>query len=169
MLRNSAWTCIGILVGLLIGLVSFTTECPEVAATYVISSAPPLPSVGRSTVLEMDKYGRFNFEGKLNGMPVPMFLDTGATSVVIGMRHAKQLGIHVNARDFTGRAQTANGIIRFARATVVSIEVGDVIVRNVPVAVQDADLFDSVALGMPFINRLQGGMEIKGGKLLLKQ
>ena len=169
MLRLVTAALVGVVLGLFIGLVSFTTECPKAGETYVISSSPPLPPTGKSVSLKMDTYGRFDFEGKLNGTPVPMFLDTGATSVVIGMRHAKQLGIRVSPRDFTGRAQTASGIVRFARTTIDSIQIGDVVVRNIPVAVQENDLFGSVALGTPFISRLQGGMEIKGGTLLLKQ
>ena len=168
MLRSITWLCLGAVAGLAIAFFTWP-ECPDIGETYVITSGPPTVPSGKFVMIEMDKHGRFNFDGKLNGTPVPMFLDTGATSVVIGMRHAKQLGIRVNARDFTGRAQTASGIVRFARVTVSSIEVGNVIVRNVPVAVQEVDLFGSVALGTPFISRLQGGVEIKGGTLLLKQ
>lgn len=146
-------------------------DCPanlEPEHLYIIAEGPNPPLAGRTAIVPMDKYGRFETDGMINGTPARFFVDTGATSIVISEDHAAAIGLRLTAADFVGRAMTASGVVALARATVEKIDIGAVSITNVPVAVQRGRGMDSIALGVPFLVRLRS-MEYRGGHLFLSQ
>jgi len=65
---------------------------------------------GRSVRAKMQNNGHFYFNTKMNGTPVKVMVDTGATGVAINRSTARRLGIKLTNADFKYKSQTANGI-----------------------------------------------------------
>lgn len=120
---------------------------------------------GRATI-PMDGRGHFTTEAKLNGKRVAVLVDTGASSVALNRSLAKRLGIRLKDEDFRYTANTANGRTAMALATLKSVKIGGVEVRDVEAAIlQDASL-DGVLLGMSFLGRLKS-FGVERGELRL--
>src|SRR5262249_4594504 len=66
---------------------------------------------GRSLIVESDRQGHFQVEARVEGRFVDFVVDTGASLVVLRESTAATVGIHPQARDYTGYAVTANGKI----------------------------------------------------------
>jgi aspartyl protease family protein len=97
--------------------------------------------------------GHFVSQGAINGRAVQFMVDTGATSVAIGMRDAERLGIDYR-KGVPGVGGTANGTVQMWRVKLASVRVGDVEVYDVDAAVLGASM-PYVLLGNSFLTRFQ--------------
>jgi aspartyl protease family protein len=113
-------------------------------------------------------YGHFETEAEINGRPINVMVDTGATLVALTYDDASNLGIFVDPSDFTHTAQTANGTARVAPVTISRISIGDITVRNVPAIVSERGKSERTLLGMSFLGRLSR-VEMRGGTLVLQE
>jgi aspartyl protease family protein len=109
--------------------------------------------------------GHFYLTAKLNGEPVDFVVDTGATDVVLTKGDAQRVGLDVGALAFTGRANTANGTVRTAPATVAEVKLGNITDRNLRVFVNAGEM-DQSLLGMAYLRRFSK-IEIADDKLVL--
>ncbi|HSH92102.1 MAG TPA: TIGR02281 family clan AA aspartic protease [Ramlibacter sp.] len=89
---------------------------------------------GSRIVLTVDRGGHFFSQGSINGQAVNFMVDTGATSVSIGVPDAERLGINYKAGEL-GRSSTANGVINTWRVKLKSVRIGDVEVFDVDASV----------------------------------
>ena len=108
---------------------------------------------GNKIVLPVGTGGHFYATGQINGRTVQMLVDTGATGVAISAADADRMGLDYKA----GRpmqASTANGVINGWRVKLASVQVGDVIVREVDAAVTSGSM-PYVLLGNSFLTRFQ--------------
>jgi aspartyl protease family protein len=108
---------------------------------------------GNKIVLPVGTGGHFYATGQINGRTAQMLVDTGATGVAISAADADRMGIDYKA----GRpmqASTANGVINGWRVKLASVQVGDVIVREVDAAVTSGSM-PYVLLGNSFLTRFQ--------------
>ena len=96
--------------------------------------------------------GHFHLELTVNDVPIWFLIDTGASDLVMSMQDAESAGLNPDQLAFIGRAQTANGVVRTARARIDRIELGPFSFENVPVSVNGGDLGGSL-LGMEFLQR----------------
>lgn len=126
------------------------------------------PLYGRKARLKMDNRGHFVTNAKMNGRNVEVLVDTGATSVAINKKTARQLGIMLKASDFKYTVNTANGTTKAASAIIDRIQIGNVTVKNVQAAVLDDKALSSTLLGMSFLGQLRS-FEVKNRELLLVQ
>ena len=95
-------------------------------------------------------------------------VDTGATVIALMASDAARLGIHPAQREFVTEVKTANGSVRAAPTRLDMVEIGDLVVRDVPALVlPDAALSDNL-LGLSFLSRLRR-FEYSGGQLVLEQ
>ena len=115
--------------------------------------------------LEADAQGHFYTQGLVNGRPVRMLVDTGATLVVIGMSDALSAGIDPE-RGQPIRVQTANGIARAWQIKLDTLRVGDITLHNVEAAVHENSMPTGL-LGMSFLNRME--MNRQGNQLIFKR
>lgn len=111
--------------------------------------------------------GHFWLRADVNGVPVRFMIDTGASNVVLSPEDARRVGIYTGLLDFSGIASTANGNVKFARATVSQVNVGDAVFYDVPVTVNGADMQGSL-LGMSVLRHF-GSIEFRGDTLILRQ
>ncbi len=122
---------------------------------------------GDELVVEADSRGHYYVDAEINGEAVRFLVDTGASMVALSPDDAERIGFRPGPAEFTGRANTANGIARVAPVMIDEIEIGDITVRNVPGAVMDTAMRNSL-LGMSFLTRLSG-YEVRENRLILRR
>jgi aspartyl protease family protein len=125
-------------------------------------------SNGRIVELNAGGNGHFFTSVEVNGRPVDVLVDTGATMVAFTNEDAERAGIFVRQSDYTHRVNTANGVARIAPVTVDRISIGEITVRNVQAAVSEPGKLQTTLLGMSFLGRLSRA-EMRQGKLILEE
>lgn len=126
------------------------------------------PLSGRSTRIDSDGRGHFLARARMNGRPMEVLVDTGATLVAINESTARRLGIRLTPADFKYKVRTANGTTEAAAATIDEIQIGRVLVRDVRASVSRDSSLNVVLLGMSFLNKLKK-FEVDSGTLVLTQ
>ncbi len=104
-------------------------------------------------VLWADARGFFHVDGRINGRPVQFLVDTGATSVAISGRTARELGLDLSDGQ-RGLAQTAGGIVGMTGVTLDELSLGAITLYNVSAGVVDGDHPAVPLLGANVLNRL---------------
>ncbi|MEF2070739.1 retropepsin-like aspartic protease family protein [Consotaella aegiceratis] len=120
----------------------------------VEASARPAPRGGRVERIRADASGHFRAQARLNGRPVDVLVDTGATAIAIDEDTARRIGIFVRPDEFRYTVQTANGERKVARALIDRVEIGQVQARNVEAAVLRGGGLSETLLGMSFLGKL---------------
>lgn len=161
-------------VPMLLHFISRVTERPVAMDTRAVgyrveegtgATARVLETRGRMVTLRADPRGHFQAEAAINGRPIAVMVDTGATSVALRHEDAFQLGLRaLLPSDYTVPIATANGTARAARVTLGEVRIGDVRVKNVEALVMPDKALGTTLLGMSFIKRLSN-VELAGGRL----
>jgi aspartyl protease family protein len=128
-----------------------------------VSSAPS----ARNVVLTKGHNGHFQVDARVDGRRIEFLVDTGASHIALRQSEAGRLGIYPRTADFTVRVSTANGMTKAALVELRTVEVGDIIVRNVPAIVHSDEGLSVNLLGMSFLSRVRWTHE--RGKLVLEQ
>ena len=118
--------------------------------------------------LEPSDDGHFTATALINGRPVSVLIDTGASIVALSHEDAERVGVRVRPDDFTKRVQTANGIAKVAPILLESIKIGEITLYNIEAAVSEPGRLGTTLLGMTFIGRLSRA-EMRGGVLILQK
>ncbi|MFM9938305.1 MAG: TIGR02281 family clan AA aspartic protease [Hyphomicrobiaceae bacterium] len=138
----------------------------EPKATRAAAATAPKPD--RSVEIRAGASGHFETTAYINGRPVLVMVDTGATTVAMPYEDAEAAGIFLRESDFTQRVQTANGIARVASVMIDTLSIDDITVRNVRAAVTERGKLKTTLLGMSFLGRLSKA-EMSRGVLLLQE
>jgi aspartyl protease family protein len=138
-------------------------------STVMTAAAPASPesSSSRTVLLSRGNGGHFWTEARVDGRRLQMVIDTGASQVALRASDAARLGIHPAARDYSVTVSTANGITRAALVELGSIEIGDIVVRDVQALVHADEALGVNLLGMSFLSRVR--WTHARGKLVLEQ
>lgn len=111
--------------------------------------------------------GHFVARTHVNGVAIPMVVDTGAATVVLSSQDAQRIGIDIAGLRYTVPVRTANGVTHSARIRLNQVEVGSLGLTNVDALIaQPGDLHQSL-LGMSFLSRLDS-YEFSGDFLTLR-
>ncbi len=125
------------------------------------------PSHAR-TELTRDVDGHFRAPALINGRPLTMVVDTGASMVILPESAARAAGIEVPPPDaWRGRAMTANGETSFAPIRIASISVGGVERIDISGAVMRDDQLSTPLLGQTYMNAL-AEVSIIGDKMRIR-
>lgn len=101
-------------------------------------------------VLQRDLSGHYRAEAYINGIKVPVMVDTGATDVAISKTFADKLGIHsINAIQM----HTANGDTVSYMTRLQSVKLGGITANDVSASIT-TNLGDEMLLGMSFLGRM---------------
>jgi aspartyl protease family protein len=138
---------------------------PTAMTATPAQAAPNAP--GRNVVLTKGHNGHFQVDARVDGRRVEFLVDTGASHIALRQREAARLGIHPRLSDFTVRVNTANGVTKAALVQLRSVEVGDIVVRDVPAIVHADEGLSVNLLGMSFLSKVRWTHE--RGKLVLEQ
>jgi pilus assembly protein CpaB len=106
--------------------------------------------------------GHFYPKVTINGTPVRLMADTGATRVALSVEDAQKIGIDPQSLQFTGKSNTANGPRQAAPVTLSEITIEGIVLRNVPAS---CCVTGTSLLGMSALGQL--GLEMKDGWMFL--
>ena len=135
-------------------------EIRQGAAVFDIRGRPVTLGLGQSTVvqttLQADARGHFVTQAWVNGMPVTALIDTGATHVTLNSSEAARLGIDWRGAQRTV-SYTANGAVYGYLVPLASVQVGDIVLRNVQGKVLEggSETLRFALIGMSFLQQVE--------------
>lgn len=109
--------------------------------------------------------GHFYLTLEMNGVPLEVLVDTGASDLVLSLHDAQEIGLETETLAFWGRANTANGTVRTAPVRIDEIRLGSAVDRNVAAVVNEGAM-EQTLLGMGYLQRYSS-LEIRGDTLVL--
>lgn len=118
----------------------------------------------REVVLQRNRYGHYNLTGRINGHEVEFLLDTGATDISIPDSVARKIGLK---RLYAMQFQTANGIARGYATRVKEVQVGNIVLHDLPASINPNVDDDIILLGMSFLKHIE--FTQRGDTLILRQ
>lgn len=98
--------------------------------------------------------GHYRVIGAVNGVSLPLLVDTGATSLAINEQQARRLGLDYQ-KGTPMRANTANGVVNGWRVRLDRVNIGGLEVPGVEAVVLQGNALDEALLGMSFLNRVR--------------
>jgi len=158
----AAW---GIIVAGISGVYWLTVKAED---SHILTSlaATPKATDGGAYVVRKARDGHFWLRAELNGVPVNLMVDTGATNLVLSRSDAAKIGFDPDQLDYGLRAKTANGTVWFAEAMVDTLRMGSTEQRSVPVTINKGAMPGSL-LGMSVLNTFSS-VEFRGDRLILR-
>ena len=111
--------------------------------------------------------GTFVLPATVNGQIHSFLFDTGASSVVLTIETARQLGIRVEDLQFRVPVQTANGRTMAAPTLVASLTIGPITLSRIPALVAGPGLLHQNLLGQTALDQLES-YEVRGNRLVLR-
>ena len=152
----------------LVGVTSGEAIIEERGKRYTIrlgEFAAPRPAAGgNSMVLSPDPNGHYSVNGEINGLPVRMLLDTGASLVSIPAPLATRMGIDYRNKGRRAFSQTAGGVTTVWIVKLDTVRVGEFEFANVEGSVSEAGL-PVILLGNSVLKRLD--MKTESGTMTL--
>jgi aspartyl protease family protein len=121
------------------------------AATPVAEAAVGASGTDAQVVKGAD--GHYWAEANIDGKAVRVLVDTGASVVALTRADALRLGVDPEPEAFTGKVQTASGVVRAAPVLLNTISVAGARVDRVEALVVEQGLEYSL-LGMSYLGRL---------------
>jgi len=122
---------------------------------------------GETVQIYRDARNMFRTVGSINGMPVGLLVDTGASSVAMNSAQARRLGIDFRVQGNSTYVTTASQVVQAFYLMLDRVKVGSIELRNVEGIVIDGPQPEEVLLGMSFLGRLD--MSNEGGRMLLRK
>jgi aspartyl protease family protein len=104
-----------------------------------------------SITLQADSRGHFMAQAMINGLALPVMIDTGASMVSMSAQEARRLGIDYKTGQPTF-SNTANGVIPVFLVRLDNVRIGDITLSGVDALIQEQGL-PFALLGMSFLNR----------------
>ncbi len=141
---------------------------PAEVAADAPTPAPERQSSGyREALLKADGRGQYAASALVNGLPVRMLVDTGASDVFVSASTAARLGLAPSGG--RGRAiQTANGRSAATPTVLNHVSLGGLFMSDVPALILAPGAVEVNLLGMSFLKRLVS-VEQRGDMLILRQ
>jgi aspartyl protease family protein len=141
----------------------------ERVLSELLISRPGTLSSGPGATVQVARArgGDFSVQAEVNGSPVTMLVDTGASSVVLTQEAAKAASLPLDLLKYDVPIETASGRTRAAAVVLDRIAVGGIVERRVPALISAPGELRTSLLGMTFLNRLQS-FEMSGGRLVMR-
>jgi aspartyl protease family protein len=137
------------------------------AATTAPVEAPARKDVFNEKSIPADAGGQYSVDVLVDGQPVRMMVDTGATMVVISADLADRLGLNPDGGP-KWKVQTANGESLATPTVLPSLDLGTIYMKDVPALIADRSAGQVSLLGASFLKRLSS-VEQRNGVLILRQ
>lgn len=150
----------------------FFTDSSQTVATAYRQSRTSQENVTtgfeRSVTLRAGRNGHFFARAYINGRPIAVMVDTGATGIALTYEDARRIGILVTESDYSLTTRTANGIARAAPVKLDRVRIGEVEVNGLNGTIAEEGKLHITLLGMEFIRQLER-FEMRGRELVLVQ
>ncbi len=118
---------------------------------------------GAALSLKRNRQGHYVFPGAINGRPVSLLLDTGATLVTVPAHLAEELGLEAGALQ---RSETANGVLLTRGTRLDTLAFGPFRFHGVAASLNPGMSGGQVLLGMSALKHLE--FTQRGDTLILK-
>lgn len=118
---------------------------------------------GVELVVRRNRGGHYVTGGRINGVPVALLIDTGASEIALPLGLAERLELALRPGGLT---QTANGTVRTWSTRLEHLELGGILARDLPAVVLPEMPGDEVLLGMRFLRHLE--LTQRAGTLTLR-
>ncbi len=159
---------VGIFGALMLGYNLVTgSRAARDAAEFARVSGMEDPGAGaRQLTLARGRDGHFHVEAQVNGMPLRMMVDTGASSIALPYEDAEALGISTGRLAYIIDVRTANGVTKAAPVVLDSLTLGPITMRDLRATVAQPGALETPLLGQGALNRLQG-YHVQGDRMIL--
>jgi aspartyl protease family protein len=168
----------GIWVGLFAALVvayAFRDDLGHVGRRVSAEILPPGAALTEGTTetgnravrLRKHPNGHFVARGAVNGAPVTLLVDTGASTVVLKTTDAERAGINLSTLNYSIPVNTANGSTFAAPVRIRYLAIGDIVLDDIEALVAKPGNLNESLLGMSFLRRLRS-YEFSGDFLTLR-
>ncbi len=149
--------------------VAAAEPAPAAAAADPPSPAPAEAQASgyREAALQADGRGQYAAGVLVNGVPVQMLVDTGASEVVVSASTAARLGL-VPSRGSKRVMQTANGRSTASPTILRTVSLDGLYMNDVEALILAPEAGDVNLLGASFLKRLSS-VEQRSGMLILRQ
>lgn len=155
-------------IGLKLAPEDFAVNTAEQRPARAVHRSAASASTERRVEIRAGSNGHFHTTAYINGRPIDVMVDTGASMVALTWEDAHSAGIFLSDGEFKHKVSTANGVARVAAVTLDSVAIEDITVRNVRAAVAEPGKLQTTLLGMSFLGQL-GRAEMSRGVLLLER
>jgi aspartyl protease family protein len=119
----------------------------------------------REVVLVRNRHGHYVASGSINGEPVVMLLDTGASDIAVPEKMADRLGLE---RLASIEVSTANGVAEAWVTRIAEVRIGNIVLTDVRASINPGmNHDDSVLLGMSALKNVEFAQ--KGDRLVLRR
>ena len=149
----AAWAAVGVVLVLAFSFQDQVLGLWQRLRSAVIPGYPVQTGSGEMMISESPG-GQYLVYGKVNGTPVGFLVDTGASDIVLSPADARRIGVDMESLKFDRVYETANGQGRGARYRVSTLQVGAIVLHDVPVSINQAPMQTSL-LGAAFLRRLK--------------
>jgi aspartyl protease family protein len=139
------------------------------AALSPVAAVATAPTVigSRRLVIRAGQGGHFSVDGRVDGRLIGFMVDTGASHIALRASDAARLGFHPSPRDYSIRIATANGEGRAALVQLGTVEIGSIVVRDLPALITPDEALGVNLLGMSFLSRVRWSHD--HGNLVIEQ
>ena len=160
---------LGATIGLLLpsGHRAAPAAAPPAAArrAAAASTAEPAPLMAVETKLARMPNGHFYADAAVNGQPVRVVVDTGASIVALTVADAQRIGVPFSPNEFTVVGSGASGPVRGQDVVLDSVSIDGKEVRNVHAAVIEG--LDVSLLGQTYLSRITA-VQMSGETMTLR-
>jgi aspartyl protease family protein len=145
---------------------------PQIAPARPLAARPPpreTATRGGGNIVELSAgpYGHYKARAHINGHPIDIMVDTGASYVALTYEDAERAGVFVSEDDFKYKSRTANGYARIAIVDLDRISIDGIEVRNVRASIHQRGALHVTLLGMSFLSKLERA-EMRNGRMILE-
>jgi aspartyl protease family protein len=159
---------------ILVALHTFRDDLAVIGGRVLGALVPGTPIAGRlsgesdpnTVVIVRSGDGHFGVRADVNGEPMPLLVDTGASFVTLTPDDARDIGIDPRSLSFVVPIRTANGVIQTASIKIDRLAIGPIERRDIAALVAPEGSLDQSLLGLSFLNTLHG-YSISGDRLVL--
>lgn len=160
---------IGSLMGRLPALVGASATPVRADAARAAPALTAVPQqvneLDRSIELTRESNGYFYADVRVNGAPIHMLVDTGATDIALSRADAQLAGIATSIGMHNVIGQGADGAIKGESVTLDRVSLGEKNVEKLPAMVLDRG--SQSLLGQSFLNQF-ASVTIKNDKMVLR-
>lgn len=117
---------------------------------YVVGTT--LDDGANEVVLKQNRHGHYVANGSINEHSVRFMLDTGATAVSVPAGLARHLDLKAGAPQ---HVQTANGVITTYTTRLDRVDLGSIVLHDIPAHINPRMKGNEVLLGMSFLRNLE--------------
>lgn len=142
-----------------------SSATPSPMPTVAYRPGEPMLIPGETTTLQRGADGHFYADATVDGQPVQMLVDTGASTVALTMDDARRLNLPVDPATFQVVGMGASGPTRGAMVMLADVALAD---RHVgPVRAVVLEGLDRSLLGQSFLGRMNE-VRIEGDRMTLR-